>query len=99
MKAITIELHAKCPKCGFVESQTLLYSQLPEVHHKARAMESINCPSCEPRHTAALVREESGGTWGNHSNYPVEDWGYEVSNDETRLGYWEWVAAKIENEG
>ncbi|WP_289101026.1 hypothetical protein [uncultured Marinobacter sp.] len=34
--------------------------------------------------------------WGSHELYPVEDWQYEVSNDETRLGYWDWVLIKIE---
>uniref|UniRef100_A0A6M3LT21 Uncharacterized protein n=1 Tax=viral metagenome TaxID=1070528 RepID=A0A6M3LT21_9ZZZZ len=34
--------------------------------------------------------------WDNHPDFPVEDWMHEVSNDDTRLGYWEWVRAKIE---
>ncbi len=29
--------------------------------------------------------------WGSDPLYPVGDWQYEVANDETRLGYWEWV--------
>ena len=31
--------------------------------------------------------------WDDDPEYPVEDWKYEVSNDSTRLGYWEWVSA------
>ena len=31
-------------------------------------------------------------------DYPVSDWKYEVRNDDTRLGYWEWVGAKRESD-
>ena len=34
--------------------------------------------------------------WASHAQFPVEDWRYEVANDDTRLGYWEWVASKNE---
>lgn len=44
---------------------------------------------------AALEREH-GGHWGAHPEHPVEDWRFEVANDDTRLGYWPWVAQKIE---
>ena len=36
------------------------------------------------------------GMWGESPNYPVADWKYEVANDGTRLGYWTWVAAKVQ---
>lgn len=36
------------------------------------------------------------GVWGEHPDYPVSDWQYEVSNDETRQGYWEWVSVGLE---
>lgn len=32
--------------------------------------------------------------WGEHAHHPVEDWKAEVANDDTRLGYWHWVAAR-----
>lgn len=44
--------------------------------------------------TADEFREELGGHWGKHPDHPVEDWQYEVANGDTRLGYWEWVAAR-----
>jgi len=31
-----------------------------------------------------------------HPDYPFEDWQYEVSNGDTRLGYWLWVVHSIE---
>ena len=35
---------------------------------------------------------EVHGVWGEHPDYPVSDWQLETENDNTRRGYWEWVA-------
>lgn len=40
--------------------------------------------------------QQEYGVWGEHPDYPVKDWQYEVGNDETRAGYWEWVASEME---
>lgn len=29
--------------------------------------------------------------WSEDSDYPVADWQHEVAEDNTRLGYWDWV--------
>ncbi len=34
---------------------------------------------------------ERFGYWGEHPDYPLSDWRYEVTNDHTRQGYWNWV--------
>lgn len=34
--------------------------------------------------------------WANCPEYPRDDWKYEVINDDTQLGYWEWALAKAE---
>ena len=47
---------------------------------------------------AHKLREESGGFWRSHPDYPVTDWQYEVANNDTRLGYWEWVVSTKEME-
>lgn len=36
-------------------------------------------------------RQRPEDIWASDDDYPVEDWQYEVSEDNTRLGYWEWV--------
>jgi hypothetical protein len=33
--------------------------------------------------------------WGEHPNYPIADWQYEVANGDTRMGYWAWVWRKL----
>jgi hypothetical protein len=43
------------------------------------------------------LREANGGHWGEHPDYPLRDWRHEVGDDNTRLGYWEWVASCIES--
>lgn len=33
-----------------------------------------------------------------HPEWPRSDWQYEVSNGDTTLGYWEWVAGSVESD-
>lgn len=35
------------------------------------------------------------GRWDDHPNFPVSEWRYKVKNDDTRLGYKEWLKGKI----
>ncbi len=42
------------------------------------------------------LQEEYGGEWGEHPDFPVDEWQQEVASDDTRLGYWAWVKAKID---
>jgi hypothetical protein len=37
-----------------------------------------------------------GNFWGSDSVFPIEGWQEEGSNDETRLGYWDWVLCQRE---
>jgi hypothetical protein len=45
---------------------------------------------------ASALAEQAGGHWGKHDAHPVQDWQHEVANDDTRLGYWEWVANNLD---
>jgi len=36
--------------------------------------------------------------WVEESGHPIEDWKYEAANDDTRLGYLDWVDARKEQE-
>jgi hypothetical protein len=46
--------------------------------------------------TSASALSDEHGVWGAHPTWPVQDWKTEVENDDTRLGYWDWVASQIE---
>ncbi|WP_114947295.1 hypothetical protein [Microvirga calopogonii] len=51
---------------------------------------------------AAELIGQIDSVWDDHPDFPSEDWKYEVENGDTRWGYWDWVAAKLEeaqNEG
>ena len=42
------------------------------------------------------ISADFGGYWeGNHPDHPVDAWRHEIINNDTRMGYWEWVAARI----
>lgn len=47
---------------------------------------------------ATRLLRAHGGVWGEHPTHPTQDWRYAVSNEDTRLGYWEWVASEIETD-
>lgn len=34
--------------------------------------------------------------WGEHPEYALSDWRREVTENETRLGYWDWVKCRVE---
>jgi len=44
------------------------------------------------------LAEEHGGHWGEHPDHPTSDWVLQVVDDDTRLGYWQWVYDRLENE-
>ncbi len=46
--------------------------------------------------TIAKLQAQYGGEWGEHPDFPVDDWQHAVANDDTRLGYWSWVKAQID---
>ena len=35
------------------------------------------------------------GNWGEHPDHPIDEWQRDVDAGNTRLGYFEWVAAKL----
>ena len=42
------------------------------------------------------LREQQKNVWAEYPDYPKADWKYEVENDDTHQGYWEWVENQIE---
>lgn len=37
-------------------------------------------------------------TWASHPRFPVEDWQYEVRNNDTRQGYATWLYNRLEQD-
>jgi len=46
-----------------------------------------------------ILRQNNGGVWGDHPRYPAALWEDCVGDGDTRLGYWEWVANRIDMSG
>lgn len=42
------------------------------------------------------LKDQYGGHWGEHPDWPAADWAIAAREDETRLGYWDWVEAQID---
>jgi hypothetical protein len=38
------------------------------------------------------------GYWGEHPDLPYRKWVQDVNEDSTRMGYWEWVEAQLNEE-
>lgn len=43
----------------------------------------------------ARLLADKYGYWKQHPKFPLADWQYEVANNDTRVGYWEWVATQL----
>lgn len=41
------------------------------------------------------ICQKWGGHWTEHPDFSESDWQYEVTNNDTREGYWNWVSNKI----
>lgn len=52
---------------------------------------------------AQAIREQvskaGGDEWGEHPHYIRQAWRQEVDNEDTNLGYWEWVVHQVEANG
>lgn len=48
----------------------------------------------EFHHEADVLRKTN--VWSEHKEYPRQDWQYEVANNNTNLGYWEWLSHRLE---
>jgi hypothetical protein len=44
------------------------------------------------------LSEKVENVWSSDDTYPRRDWRKEVANNDTNLGYWEWVQAMRETE-
>jgi hypothetical protein len=61
---------------------------------------STALPTQRPDETKAFADQfGERGLWNVHPTYCLEDWQYEVANDDTRLGYWDWVMSYVDQEG
>lgn len=53
----------------------------------------------QPQDLVTATRIRHGGYWGEHPDYPVEQWRNFINERLTRLGYWEWVVRNLDATG
>ena len=46
-----------------------------------------------------MSQRERDDTWSEHPKYPRSWWNQEAGNDDTHIGYWDWVESQIEQNG
>ncbi len=57
--------------------------------------EALNTGGCTP---APKPSDASEDYWGERPDVPIADWQDAVAHDDTRLGYWEFVQARLQHE-
>jgi len=73
-----------------------LVDQITEILQSIESEEELNQVLLQVRGRLYDVAGP-GSSWDEDKQFPVEDWRYEVQNDDTRLGYLEWVSHKRED--
>ncbi len=51
-----------------------------------------------PAAARAAMNTRSRADWGEDKAYPRDEWQREVWGGDTQRGYWDWVAAHLEQE-
>ena len=61
------------------------------LEEESRHLSGVSAPQGLLFRLGTLPAEPAPSHWDEDSEFPVSDWRYEVANDDTRLGYREWV--------
>jgi len=61
----------------------------PEVHNHQQEMADLS--TLIDKIHAETVKTEARDPWGEDTGHPRADWQHDVSDDNTSLGYWDWV--------
>jgi len=70
---------------GFLDEDNGAILYCNDCGQQVRTNEEHDCDG------SGIDPEDHGGLWGECLGYPLEVWRFEVQNNETRLGYWDWV--------
>ena len=72
-----------------------LVEMLDEIEDYALENEPFNVlEDCSVHFSVSVRKDDSTANkshWDEDEKYPVKDWQYEVANDDTRIGYLEWI--------
>lgn len=74
------------PQKQLTESESVIYGQIDE-----KTLEGEPCAYSSRMEYQTLTLAQPEDPWAEEPGYPREVWRFEVSNEETSLGYWDWV--------
>lgn len=63
---------------------------------RARASYAVQPNPIRTRFIEGIITQHGDDLWAEVEQFPSSDWKAEVEDGSTRLGYWEWVAVKLE---
>lgn len=91
MSPLHVEQRAGCTSCGATWTMKFTLSEINEL------------VSDDTRLSPAHLREKYDGTlgpsdWGEHPDHPMREWQGQVAMNDTRLGYWEWVQHRLQDD-
>ena len=93
-------LDAKLAEEGFSPDFVALVREARERGYKFleldRAIETTLVEGEEDMSADQLKAKYGGSCWDEHPDFPRDDWKEEAYNDETVIGYWDWVASQVE---
>lgn len=98
-----------CQDCDFAGTTgdiKRLFPDIPDLASRVLPDDLVpvgECPKCQAllysaRNLTAEDFRQHFGHWGENPDHPVSDWAAEAKNNDTRMGYWEWVAARESDE-
>ncbi|PKP99097.1 MAG: hypothetical protein CVT74_08935 [Alphaproteobacteria bacterium HGW-Alphaproteobacteria-13] len=81
------------------ERVVMTRAELNELGTIAAANAWFQAAAFSPPAISIIAPTDDPEPWAAHQDHALGDWKYEVSNDDTRLGYLDWVAAREGAEG
>ena len=74
------------------------YGDMPPIYFAGPPLEMLALLDQVRREILEAWIASWGGWWGEHPSYPRQDWMDEAGENDTGLGYWDWVLNKIDQE-
>ena len=74
------------------------FGDMPPIYFSGPILEMVALLDKLKREVLDAFIQRFGGLWGSHPQYARQEWMDEAGNNDTSLGYWDWVLNKIDIE-
>ena len=88
------------PTLTGILSEIRMHSHNDQYRQALKEAIDIIAPRAETALTVLELEDKytGGAGWGEHPDWPRQDWRQEVASEDTQVGYWEWVFNKVQSE-